>query len=596
MNKTGKSETVQKEDFSISSINDLQFLNTTQKVIDGLKNKKSKVKSSTKMFSPTFAPIGNLLYSLLPEYLNTKYNVDYDNTSYFFRNRKDLFENTVKKLKDLKKFKTVKPFLDKLYKFLENQDIDNYEKLIKLFKKQYYPILKDTDDKKTFLNFFKLVSDKKLNNKALSILLKNKLFLEDLNLVRAIKLIKHVSNKEEEKLSKSQKIINSKTKKLFGTTTPSFEQQKEISKSKPEEYKKWRLESNNLRSLGKAILVEAWRLKGFTVEDKDKAEDLLKDLKIPTTVDFKYVGALSPGDTDSVQFKYYTTKKVQLESVPGKNVTMNKDYDSKTDDTAYCSAIPASGSSSEIYAFYTLDYIRRRSDRLFTKARKAAEQIEDFRINSRKDLDSPSTPVKLNAALVLSIIDITAGRIGNPKSEKQENPTYGIHNLKAKHLKIVNDKAILTYIGKGAKSQKHTITDPKIVNILRDRKKKRKPEQYLFNVKPENKPVSPATIRKYLKDVGWQEANPHIFRKYHANKIFSEILEQDFKTKKSALTAFINKVEEIANMLGNTKAVAVSAYTSPTLIHSFFVKNDFDFEIDKVPAIVVSTLKKAGKI
>lgn len=582
-----------KEDYSVIRIEDLRFANTINKLLQKLEKEGKKDKLTSKVFDTEFKEVSEFLYTYLPYYLFLKFDIHFQDIGFLKRHSKDIVENLLAFL-TTSKFITA-PIKAALSKIIRKEDIvENLDKVISELYKKYYKDLRE-DQKKVFYSFYNLSKDEKLSEKNLATILKAKVLLDNVELVRAVKLIQHTANEHDLERDSLKKILDKETKKLFKTDTPSFELLQKTQKEKPEEFKEWRKIRNEFRSVGKDILEEVWKLHGYTIETPEKANELLRSLKLETTIDPGFVGLVSPGDTQSVQFKYYTSKGLELSNPPGKNVVMNKEYDPDKDDSYYCKGIPASESSQDLHSVYTLEYLKNKSDRLFTKAAKANEQIEDVRIQNRKDLLKSDQPIRKNCALVIAVIDITAGRIGNANSEKLTPPTYGIHNLKYEHLTIKGNKAVLEYVGKDEQPQKHVIDDEEIVNELKNIKQVRKKGQYLFS-RDGNKPISASTIRKYLKEIGWEDANPHTIRKYHANLIFSELLDKEFKTKKGSLTGYEETIDKISKKLGNTKSIAVSAYTSPTMLKEFFVKNNFDFKKDKIPAVALKTIKKAGKL
>lgn len=554
------------------TIEELQFLNFTQDVLDRRGSLQvpliSSVDFELKEFLYTFWPSALAYFDEVKTGRSTVLNkpevtVLLDAVRSHLQQHRVLsavVKTALVKLKDIKS----KP-----------EVIENYLEVITSLHKTYYRKL-EGDDKKLFYAFYKY-ANAEYDDKVVKYIMRNRMGLPK-PLIQYLGTVKLTDTRVEDEYKITSQRLQKVNTKYFQTDTPSFDQQKQLRDTNPEAYKKYRELYNAARSVGKQVLEEAWITEGYDIVDVKKARALCNKIGVPCSIDPGYIGKVSLGKTDAVQFIYYTVNGKQLESTPGVNVTMNPNYTS-ADNSYYCKAIPASQSTDKVYSFYTIDYVKNRTDRLFQKARECADNVEAVRIQYEKDIVGKNKVTAMCAVLV-KLMDLTAGRIGSTAQEKNDPPTYGLSILRGKHLKVEANRCVLSYLGKDAQQQRHVVTDVQMVKTLAALKRKVKANDYLFSI-TEGKPVSNTTIRKYLNSVGFE--NPHVFRKLAANRILSEQTKK-FKNKAYALKGFKEIADKIADTLGNTPSVAVSAYCAPTLIQNFMDLNGL--ELSDMPASV----------
>lgn len=363
------------------------------------------------------------------------------------------------------------------------------------------------------------------------------------------------------------------TKKYFKSTTPTAEDMKKLQTKFPEKYKEWKRASNATKKAAREAVVEAFKTKGYGVVDVKVAKSVLKDLGIPNPIDPGFIGKVSIGDTKTKMFSYYTKDGQLLDSVVGQNVVMNTKY-TKDNDAYYCTHMPAINSGTPVKV-YTAEHRKKSAQRLHNGARESVNGLDDLRPTLASDmkplLNGNLKDVDALAALVVRVIDETAGRIGNPGSERNAN-TFGIHNLQIKHVKKSKSGFTLKYIGKKGVPQEHKVEDALSVKAITKLIEGRKGAQYVFSRDGE-RPLSPTTVGMYLKGTGFS-GSPHRFRKIWANKIFNELAFKDAAkkmTKEQAKAIFDKAVAAVAAKLGQTEMnTSIRSYIDPLLMKRFW--------------------------
>lgn len=398
-----------------------------------------------------------------------------------------------------------------------------------------------------------------------------------------------------EVLKVARRDINAITKKYCRKTDLTPDEEKEFQEKYPEKYKEYRKAINVTSRAQKVIVEDAFAKKGYTIVDVSVARKVLEELGIPDPIDKGFIGKVGPGRTPSAMFVYYTKSGLELDKPPTANVVMNPKYTDE-EDCYYCTHIPKYSKKREPLRIYTMVHWQNSKKKLFNSLMNCVRVLPEVRAELstaiKPILNRNFTSVNALAALVLKVIDETAGRIGNAKSEREEE-TNGIYNLKVKNLKASvkrnNITMVLSYIGKKGVPQSHKLENVETMLAIAQLIEGRKPEDYIFSSTGE-KPVSPSTISKYLKALGWdKDAGPHMFRKVWAASIFNdfaikgllELKKSGQLTEKLAKERFQKATEEVAKKLGQTeKNTSVKSYIDPELLKEYWKIAGY-----KIPAV-----------
>ena len=194
-----------------------------------------------------------------------------------------------------------------------------------------------------------------------------------------------------------------------------------------------------------------------------------------------------------------------------------------------------------------------------------ANNVQRLRLNITKDLNS-GTEKDMVTALVISIMDKTAERVGN--NESASNGHYGITGLKKKHIKVDGNTVTLKYIGKSGVEQEKKFTDEKIANGL---KKVLNNNSNNVFVTSEGFKISNDRINRYLstfdvtaKDIRGYSANKWIIKKLEQKEL--PIEEKDRKK------VFSETLKSVAEKIGHGKATLRKHYLIPELETSYIEK------------------------
>lgn len=543
------------------------------------------------VFNSQWTPFFLFCYRVLPVFLNMKFSYEYGAGLAKALLSKVRYENALDDAIGVVKSvglmtNAVNLAFKSLARYPANQDaLLSISVLFKALKPKVRAKLETSAERTLFLRFFYVFTDDEANEAALNEVFRIGSRIPNLTLRRFVKSVKLDVNVVEYRFLTARQSVADITRKTFGTPDPTQAQIEKLYKKKPNVYKDWRKQMNEVSRRGKALLAEAWEQEGLdTTVPAEVARKLCEEVGITSPIDPAFEGLVSLGATPGVMFTYYTKYGLEIEGSVGYNVIMNPKY-TEADNTYVCTCRPAAGISSKEYRFYTKDYRARSTGQLFTKARAIVDVIEDVRITITQDMKKGDWNPRCLAALVSRVIDLTSARIGNRGSEA--SGVFGIHNLQVKHLKFLEKGGLrIAYLGKRKIPHKHIITDPLTVRIIKALIEGRKPSDFVFSTNGKI-PVSVVTVNKYLKSIGFP-GTAHTWRKYHANTIFQEAIKRGYDehaelmkasmkkkgfepTEPDTLAIFKAAVDEVAETLQNTASVCIRSYIDANLMMNVFV-------------------------
>lgn len=222
---------------------------------------------------------------------------------------------------------------------------------------------------------------------------------------------------------------------------------------------------------------------------------------------------------------------------------------------------------------YTLEEMQRKAGEKFVKNRGFAQNLGELRMQMARDLRGSLDDKSTRTALAVAIIDRTYIRVGNESSTKrsagdeEKQDTYGITTMLGQHLRIEDEKAVFTFVGKSEVAHTKVVEEPRLVKMLADLKKRTAAGDELFAG------VKASDVNDWLEPFGGTAKS---FRTYHATRMATDAFRAWDATHKGATTQERENivqavVAEVAERLGHTPAVCQGSYIDPAIV-TLFVK------------------------
>jgi DNA topoisomerase-1 len=227
-----------------------------------------------------------------------------------------------------------------------------------------------------------------------------------------------------------------------------------------------------------------------------------------------------------------------------------------------------SGKKQYIYSAY---HIALQEAAKFDRTVQFGLKLPTLRRRVRKDLKHRKLNKDKVIACAVALMDKAYLRVGNEKYAKQ-NSSYGLTTLRHKHVSVQNDIVIFDYVGKSGKQQHKEVKDQEIARIIR--KLDSMPGYEIFryyNHKNELVDLKSDDVNQYIRDIMGDVFSAKDFRTWGGTLMAARELARNERseTETGRNQQIAECVERVAEVLGNTPAVARESYIAPRILEIY---------------------------
>lgn len=180
-------------------------------------------------------------------------------------------------------------------------------------------------------------------------------------------------------------------------------------------------------------------------------------------------------------------------------------------------------------------------------------------------------------AAVVRLLDLAALRIGN-EQYVAANKSFGATTLRQRHAKLSGQTLRLNYVAKGGAKREVTISDRSLSTLVR--RLQDLPGQKLFQYVDGDDvcAVGSDDVNAYIREAMGDEFSAKHFRTWTASvEAFAFLYDAP---EPPALKAML---EQVADRLGNTPAIARKAYIHPAMLAAAQQREEFSAKIGNLP-------------
>lgn len=214
----------------------------------------------------------------------------------------------------------------------------------------------------------------------------------------------------------------------------------------------------------------------------------------------------------------------------------------------------------------------RREKEKFQRLLHFAQALPKMRRAIGRDIALPGLPREKVLACVLRILSTCFLRPGS-EIYAEENGSYGIATLRAKHVKVKGDLVLFDFPGKSGKQQHRELRDRRVARLVRELAcvpgevfKYRDAEGKWVDIRRRD-------INAYIKDVMGDRFSAKDFRTWAGTLICACALARAgvdaSETKSARKRKVVAAIKETAENLGNTPAICRASYIYPAVISSY---------------------------
>ena len=199
--------------------------------------------------------------------------------------------------------------------------------------------------------------------------------------------------------------------------------------------------------------------------------------------------------------------------------------------------------------------------------------LPKLRQSLRRDLARRGLPREKVVAVIVSMLDSTRARIGNPEYARQNS--FGLSTLRNRHVKFIRDgRALLRFRGKGGVQHEIVVNDKRLARLVR--RCQELPGQQLFQYVDDEGgrcPVGSADVNDYLRATTGGEFTAKDFRTWGATMKAVLLLSRTPLPRNPSERAFriamARVVRRVAEELNNTPAVCRKSYINPAVFDAW---------------------------
>jgi DNA topoisomerase-1 len=220
---------------------------------------------------------------------------------------------------------------------------------------------------------------------------------------------------------------------------------------------------------------------------------------------------------------------------------------------------------------------RDKQDRVkFEHAAEVATRLPEVRERLDAALTGRGLTRERVLAAIVRLLDMGMFRVGGEESAgRAEDPSFGLSTLQPSHLRARGGCVLLEFTGKSGVSHSAPVGDGEVCAVLRALKRRRRGEDRLFAFWDPSRrrwqEVRAEMINEYLREISGEQMTAKDFRTWHGTVAAARSLAaagpQPTGAKRKKAVARASR--EVAELLGNTPAVARNSYIDPRVIASF---------------------------
>jgi DNA topoisomerase I len=218
----------------------------------------------------------------------------------------------------------------------------------------------------------------------------------------------------------------------------------------------------------------------------------------------------------------------------------------------------------------------RQDKKKFDSMVRFAQALPDMRQHVERDLAGKGITRTRVLAAAVRLLDRGFLRIGG-ESYAEDNDSYGLATMRKDHVTVTDNDAInFDFTGKSGIRHVRYVVDEPVAEIVRELKRRRGGGDELLAFRDEKgkwKDIKSPDIRAYVKETAGEEYTAKDFRTWAGTVLASVFLaatDPERRQVKSANKRMITgAIKEVSYFLGNTPAVARTAYIDPRVFDRF---------------------------
>jgi DNA topoisomerase IB len=212
---------------------------------------------------------------------------------------------------------------------------------------------------------------------------------------------------------------------------------------------------------------------------------------------------------------------------------------------------------------------REKHDRILDFARR----LPVLREQVAEDIALDGMPKERVLACAVRLLELGFFRIGG-EAYAAENDTYGLATLRKQHVRVRGDLLEFDYDAKSGQRRQCQVADPEVIRVITTLRRRRSaPDAELLAYKDGSRwvDIKSSDINEYVQQLVGEQFSAKDFRTWVGTVLAAVGLatEEGGESPTARKRAVAAVVKDVSAHLGNTPAVARSAYIDPRIVELF---------------------------
>jgi DNA topoisomerase I len=249
---------------------------------------------------------------------------------------------------------------------------------------------------------------------------------------------------------------------------------------------------------------------------------------------------------------------------------------------------------------YHPDWREHRDREKFQRMARFASRLPKLRRQLAANLEREELDRERVLACAVRLLDVGMFRIGS-EQYADDDGGIGLATIRREHVSAENGSLVFDYPAKGGIRRAQVIDDPVSVPVVKALRRRRSggPELLAYRRGRRWWPLRSDDINEYLKDRLGSDFSAKDFRTWNATVMAAVSLGSEppgTGSRSARKRACDRAVRAVAELLGNTPAVARRAYIDPRVFDRYLSGWTIAAELDRIPELDPSNDRVRGRI
>lgn len=221
---------------------------------------------------------------------------------------------------------------------------------------------------------------------------------------------------------------------------------------------------------------------------------------------------------------------------------------------------------------YHADWRDDRDVRKYRRLVRFGERLPALRAQLQRDLARQGLPRDKVLAAMTRMMMMTSMRIGSA-AYARDNHSYGLTTLQSRHVTVGHHHVVCRFRGKGGKNHEATLTNRRLVRIVRQCRKLPGRALFQYEAEGEARRIDAKQFNEYLRTAMNGAFSAKDFRTWTGTLTVIALLARtplpESGGERARRAAINEAIATTAEQLGNTPAICRKAYVYPEVLEGW---------------------------